>query len=173
MRTRLDDFAWNDRHVQCPFIEVLDRKLASSERRQEVNLCLTEEIIPLSLEPRVRLFFEHDDHISRHDPRRLIALPVEFDLLARFHPLVDMDLQHLPLRIRLLPIACLAPVFRVHHLACPLALIARLLNLLHHRSELTKHHLDTLSAARCAGLDRALLAASTFTGLADNRFRKR
>jgi hypothetical protein len=57
----------------------------------------------------------------------------------------------------------------VHHLAGTLALVTRLLDLLHHRTKLAEHDLDTLPAARRAGLDGTLLPSSSLAGLADDR----
>ena len=101
----------------------------------------------------------------------MIALAGEFDLLTALHALVDVHLQHLPLRDGLLAMASLAPVLGVHHLAGTLTLVTGLLYLLHHRTQLSKGDLDTLTTAAGAGLHGALLAASTFTAFADDRFR--
>ena len=154
-------------------VEVLDRKVASAQCRQQVDLSLAEQIVPFTLELCVRLLLEHDDDISRDDARRLVALPVELDLLSRFHSLVDVHLEHLSLRRRLLAVTRLATVLGIHHLACTLAFVARLLDLLHHWPELAQHHFDALTATRRARLHGAFLSASALARLADDGFGQR
>jgi hypothetical protein len=170
--TRFDDLSGDDGDMQSPVVEVLDRKLASSQRRQEVDLGLTVQVIPLPLELLVGLLLHYNDDISGDDPRRLVALPRKLDLLTTPHPLVDVDLEHLSLADSLLAVASLAPILGVHHLARPLALVAWLLDLLHHRAELAEHDLDALPATRRAGGDRALLAATALAALANDGFRQ-
>jgi hypothetical protein len=168
--TGLDDLSRHDRDVQHPLVQVLNQELSPSNSRQQVHLCLAEQIIPFPLESRVLLLLQHNHHISRLDPRTLVALAREPNLLPRLHPLVDVHLEHLALAVDLLAVTRLAPVFGVHHLPAALAFVTRLLDLLDHRTDLTEHHLDTLPAARCTGGDGALFAAAAFAGLADDRF---
>lgn len=156
--------------MQHPVIQVLDGKVTTRNRRQQIHLCRTVQIIPLALEPIMLLLLHHNDHIARLHARGLITLPVEAHLVARPGPFVDVHIQHLALLRRLFAVAGLAAVLGVHHLARALALVTRLLDLLHHGSDLAKHDFDTLAATRGTGGDGALFAAAALAAFADGRF---
>lgn len=107
----------------------------------------------------MRLLLDHNHDVPRLDPRRLIRLARERDGLALLHPPVDKDLEHLALVDNLLAQTALAAVLGVDDLALAVAVLAGLLDLLHHRAQLAENHLDTLAVTALARLDRALLAA--------------
>lgn len=146
-RSRLDDFSRNNGDVQSALIEVLNGELSTAKGGQEVDLGLAEEVITLALEPGVLLLLDNNDDISRLNSRSLIALSLETNLLTRLHSFVNVDLEHLALRDRLLAVALLALVLGVDDLSSGVAVVARLLDLLHHGTKLTEHDLDTLTAA--------------------------
>ena len=123
--------------MQRPLVQVLNGKLSSTQSRQQVHLRLAKQIIPLSPKPRVILFLEHNDHIPRYDPRLLITFTIESNLLTALHPLVDVHFQDFALGNRLFPNARLASILGVHDFSSSLALVTWLLDLLHHRSELS------------------------------------
>lgn len=106
-----------------------DGELSSSQRGQQVDLLLHDEIVSSPLEVLVRLLLDGDDDVSRLQSWRLIRLSLEGDLLAGLHSLVDVNLEDLPLRRDLLPVADLASTFGIDLLSGSLALVTRLLDL--------------------------------------------
>ena len=90
-----EDLSWVDSDNQCKVIQVLDRKLSTSQRCKEINLNFHKEIILLSLEPIVRFLFNHDNHISGRHPRCLITLSAESNCLTALHTLVNVHFKHL------------------------------------------------------------------------------
>jgi len=108
---------------------VNDGELSSSQRGQQIDLLLHDEIVSSPLEVLVRLLLDGDDDVSWLQSWRLIRLSLEGDLLAGLHSLVDVDLKDLPLRRDLLPVADLASTFGIDLLSGSLALVTRLLDL--------------------------------------------
>lgn len=149
---------------------MLNRKLPTSNRRQQIHLRLGIQIISLSLESRMFLFLDHNDHITRLHARRLITLAVEPHLMAGPGALVDMHIQHLPLLRRLFTVTRLASVFGVHHLPRTLTFVTRLLDLLHHRADLAEHDFVALAATGSTLGDGPFLAAVPFAAFANGRF---
>ena len=129
-------------------VQVFNSELSTSQSGEQVDLGLAEQVVALSLESRVRLLLEHNNDVSGDNTWSLVGFALELDLLARLHSFVDVDLENLSLRVGLLSVALLAPVLGVHHLSGSLALVTRLLDLLHHRAELSEHDLDTLTSTR-------------------------
>lgn len=125
----LDDLPGLDGHLDGSLVEVNDGELSSSERGQEVDLLLHHEIVSPSLEVLVRLLLDRDDDVSWLESRRLVRLALEGDLLARLHALVDVDLEHLSLRVDLLPVALLASALGVNLLPRRVTVVTRLLDL--------------------------------------------
>lgn len=145
-------------------------ELPPSQRRQQIHLCLTNQIIPIPLEPRMLLLLHHENHIPRLDTRGLIRLPSEPHLMPRLHPLVDMHFEDFTFLRSLLSITGLALVLGVDHLPRSITLPTRLLNLLDHRTELPERDAHTLSSTGGTFLDGAGFAAETFAGLAEDGF---
>ncbi len=152
---------------------MLDRKLATSKRRQQVHLGLAKQVVALALEPSVLLFLDDENDISRLDAGRLIALARKLDLVARLHALVNVHLEHLALGHGLFAIARLALVLGVDDLARAVTVAARLLDLLHHRAELAQDDAHALAVAGRALLDSALFAADAVARLAQDRLAQR
>jgi hypothetical protein len=137
---------------------VLDSKLATRKRSEQVDLDLGEQVRVFPLEPVVWFLLDDDDDIPGGNTWRLVALTAERDRLAALHTLVDVDLEHLLLRDDLLAIARLALVLVVDNLARTRALVARLLDLLNHRPHLAHHNPDTAPATALALAHGTLLA---------------
>ena len=131
-------------------VEVLDGKLASCERCEEVDALLHNQIIAFPPEHWVRLLLNDNDDVARDSIGRLVGLAVESDGLAVLHALVDVDLEHLALVVDLLAVACLALVLCVDDLSLALAVRARLLHLLNHRTHLAHYEADALAIAPAA-----------------------
>lgn len=159
-RTRLDHLALLDRRKDDPVVEMLDRDRTARECGEKVELNFVDQVVPSSLEPRVRLLLHDDDHVSRHRSRGLVGFAAEDDRLAFLHALVNVDLQHLPLVLDLFPVARLAPVLVRDDLALAPAIRADLLHLLDHWAELPECHLDALALAGHAALDGRGLAGT-------------
>ena len=162
-----EDLSRRDIDDQSAIIQMLDSKLSAAECSEEVHLCFIDKIIILALETIMRLLLDDNDDIPRRNPWRLVALSVERDGLSTLHALVDMHLQNLLLLDRLLSAAMLALVLVVDDLAGSIAVIARLLKLLHHGTNLTERDLDTLTLAVRALFYSTLLSATTVAFLAD------
>lgn len=96
---------------------MLNGKFTATQCSQEIDFGLAEEVVALPLESGVGLLLDNNDDVTGNDTRGLIALAVEFDLLAALHSLVDVNLEDLPLRVGLLAVTSLASVLGVHHLA--------------------------------------------------------
>lgn len=159
----------DDSDVESVVVEVGDDKLAASQGSEEVNVDLGEEVVSLALEALVVLLLDDYDDVSGDNTGSLVALACKLDLLARLHSLVDVDLEDLALLLGLLAVTLLAAVLGVHDLASSLTLVTGLLDLLHHRTELTVHDLVALATTRVTGLDGALLATDSVTAAAENR----
>lgn len=127
--TILDDLPRLNGDVKRPVVEVENGELSAAERGEKINVNLREEIVTLPLEVLVRLLLKNDDNIARDGAGCLVRLAGEGDLLAGLHAAVDVDLEHLPLRDHLLPLALLAPVLRVDDLTRGVAVAAGLLDL--------------------------------------------
>ena len=148
---------------------MLNREFSTGQRSQKVDLGLAEQVVALALEPRVLLFLDDKDDISRLDARRLIALARELDLLAALHSLVDVHLEHFTFLLGFFAVALLASVLRVDDLTRSITVATRLLDLLHHRAELSKRDSNTLTVTRRTLLDGTLLSAESITALAQDR----
>ena len=170
--TWLDALARVDLDPQDPVVQMLDVELSSSQSRQQVDLGLDDQVVPVPLEPRVFLLLDNKDNITRFDSRSLITLAGELDLVSALHTLVDVNLEDLALLRRLLGVTRPTLVLGVHNLSGSVTFTTGLLNLLDHRSELTQVNLDTLSLTSATLLDGTLLSTESVAGLADGRFRK-
>lgn len=106
-----------------------DGELSSSQSGQQVDLLLHDEIVSSPLEVLVRLLVEGDDDVAWFQSWRLIRLSLEGDLIPGLHSLVDVNLEDLPLRRNLLPVADLASTFGIDLLSRSLAIVTRLLDL--------------------------------------------
>jgi hypothetical protein len=127
-------------------VKMLNGEFSTTKGGKKVDFGLAEQVVTLSLETGVRLLLENNDDISSDNTRALVRFSLELDLLTRLHSFVDVNLQDLSLRVGLFAVTLLAPVLGVHHFSSTLALVTRLLDLLHHRAELSKHDLDTLTS---------------------------
>lgn len=170
--TILDDLAWYKGNDQNTLVEVLDCKLATTKRRQQVNLDFRDEVVVLSLEAFVRLLFDDNDHVSRLRPWHLIALSAEGHGLAVLHALVDVNFQDLLLGHDLLALTLRTPVLHVDDFASPRTLVTRRLHLLDHGTHLAESNLDTTSMAGITRLDSTVLASLALALAANNVARK-
>ena len=148
--------------MKSSFVEVHDREGTSSESGKKINFDFAEKVVSLALEQLVRLLLDHNDDISRFDSRCLIRLSVESDRLALLHSSVDVNLEYLSLVDNLLSVAVLASILRVDDFSLSVTIVARLLDLLNHGTELTKNDLDSLTFTRSTSLDRAFLSTFPF-----------
>jgi hypothetical protein len=73
------------------------------------------------------------------------------------------DFKNLALRHDLFTVASVATVLLVDNLTLTTTFVARLLNLLYHRTHLTKTDLDTLTIAVSAGLNSAFFSSTAIT----------
>lgn len=147
---------------------MLDCKLAATERSEQVDLDLYEEVVTLPLESIVRLLLDDDDNISGCYTGCLVTLAMELNGLTALHALVDVYLEHLLLAGDFLSVTRLALVFVVDDLACTRALIAGLLHLLDHRAHLAQGDAHATTGASGTRLDGALLAALSVAFRADD-----
>jgi hypothetical protein len=147
---------------------VLNNKLTTSERCEEVELHFANEIVLLALEPVMRLLLYNDDHISWFGTWCLITLAGEGNSLAVLHALVYVNLQVFLLRDCLLSLASAAPIASVDDFSGPRAFVTGGLHLLNHWTHLTQSDANTTSVAGMTGLDGAFLAALSFALGADN-----
>lgn len=170
--TWLNALARVDLDPQDPVVQMLNVELSSSQSRQQVDLGLDDQVVPVPLEPRVLLLLDDKDDITRLDTRSLVALAGELDLVSTLHTLVDVNLEDLALLRRLLGVTRPTLVLGVHNLSGSVTFTTGLLNLLDHRSELTQVNLDTLSLTSATLLDGTLLSTESVAGLADGRFGK-
>jgi hypothetical protein len=168
--TWLNALARVDLDPQDPVVQMLDVELSSSQSRQQVDLGLDDQVVPVPLEPRVFLLLDNKDNITRLDTRSLITLAGELDLVSALHTLVDVNLEDLALLRRLLGVTRPTLVLGVHNLSGSVTFTTGLLDLLDHRSELTQVNLDTLSLTPATLLDGTLLSTESVAGLADGRF---
>lgn len=147
---------------------MLDVDGATSERGQEVDLCLVVKVVALALEARVRLLLNLKLHITRLDAGHLVTLSSEVDLGAALHTLVDVNVQHLALDDGLLAGALLALVLVADLLTLAVAVGADSLESLDHGAHLAHHGLHTLALAALASLHGTLLTATALTLGADD-----
>lgn len=166
--TVLNDFSRHYCNHESAVVEMLDDKLASSERSEEVKLNLINEIVILALESVMRLLLHNDHHVSWLSAWCLITFPSKGDGLAILHSFVDVDLQKFLLWYRLLAFASSAPVASVDDFSGPRTLVTGGLHLLNHGTHLTQSNADTTSIASMTSLDSTVLAALSFTFRADN-----
>jgi hypothetical protein len=167
-RTGLDHVAGRDVHDERTVVEMADRELPATERGEQVDLDLGEQVVVLAAEALVRTLDDLDDDVAGRDAGRLVGLAVEGDRLARAHALVDGHLEHLLLADDLAAVARLALVLVVDDLARARALVARALQLLDHRAHLTQSEANTATGAAAARPDGALLAALAVALCADD-----
>lgn len=152
---------------------MFDVQSTAAESSEQIHLGLVEQIVTLTLEPRVRLRLDLKHNISRHNPGHLITLPSELDLVAILNTLVDVHMQHLALDNRLLRIAALAAVTLTDHLTFTTAVIAHRLEALDHGAHLAHHGLHTGTIASRARLDRAFLTTTAVAARTDDRLLQR
>jgi hypothetical protein len=141
-------------------------ELATSKGSQKINFDFDYEIILLSTEPFMRLFFDDNDDVSRFCRGRLVGFASKNDGLTALHSFVDVDLQHFFIREDLLALAVAAPIFGVDKFTSSRAVIASGLNLLNHGAHMAHHDLDTASMAagtrpHCTVLSSLALAFGT------------
>lgn len=140
---------------------MLDSKLTAAQRSKQVDLLVEEQVVLLAPEPVVRLLLDDNDNVSWSDSWCLVALSPERDRLAPPHTLVDVDFEHLFLGDNFAAVAHFAPIFVVDDFPSAVALVARLLDLLDHRTHLAERDPDTAAAARRALSHSALFATLT------------
>jgi len=169
MLTWCNSFAWKDIDAQPPLVQVLDVDLAARESRDQLDLAVVEKVVPAPGEAGVRLLLDLEDDITGLDTGRLVTFAGIGDLLAAFDAAVDVDVKHLALDDGLLSLANLAAILVLNNLALAVAVGADSLESLNHGSHLPHHRLHAVAVAASALPDGALLAAHSFTGLADYR----
>jgi hypothetical protein len=67
--TWCNDLAWDDLDAQPPLVQMLNVKVTTSQRSQEINLGMIEQIILFALESRMRFLLNLENHITRLDTR--------------------------------------------------------------------------------------------------------
>jgi hypothetical protein len=169
---------------------MVDRKLPSSKRRQQIDLDLVKQVVAPALEAGVLFFFDDDDDVAGEDAGALVCLAGKGDALAVLHALVDVDFQdlrqrrgvkkcwlmscrrpspsHLALLNNFLPVAVLAPVLFLDHLSLSVTIRARLLQLLNHWSNLPHNNLYPPSRTPRTRLARPVLSALSITPRAND-----
>lgn len=101
----------------------------------------------------MRLLLQHNDHIPGNDTGGLVSLAGKGDPLPVLHALVNVHLKDLALALGLLAFALLAAILLLDGLALTVAILADLLNLLHHAgTNLPQTNGDTLAITGVAGL---------------------
>lgn len=125
MHTGLDNFARGNLDYKSAIVEVLDRKLSSSQGSEKVNFLHKDEVVAISAEALVRLLHNDNDNISRFGIGRLVALASEGDCLVALHTFVDMNFKDLLLLLGLASVAFGTPVLEVDDLARAGAVVAR------------------------------------------------
>merc|ERR1719378_107159 len=100
---RRDHLARLAAHRERAAVQLPDVELEAAERLEQRDLLAHHEVVALALEHAVLLLREGEDDVPRHDPRRLVRLAPEDDLVLRGHPLLDDRLQDLLLLDHLPP----------------------------------------------------------------------
>ena len=96
-RVRLDNLAGFALYADHLTAEMLDREINASERFEQSDLLLHENVGALALEDLVRLFVDDEDHVTRLAAGYLIRLTVESVLLPMRSTLVNLARQNLAL----------------------------------------------------------------------------
>jgi hypothetical protein len=169
----LDDVADGDTDKQSAIVQMLDGELPPTQRGEQVNLDLRDQIIILPFEPLMRFLVNDNGHIPGLSSRCLIALAPKHDRLPALHALVDMYLQKLLLGHGLFPFTCPTSILGIDDLPHARTLVALRLDLLYHGTDLSQLHADTAAVARRTGLCSALFATPSFAFRADHVPRER
>lgn len=154
---------------QPPIIQMLDVDSTTSQGREEINLGAVEEVVIFTLESRVLLLFDFENHVTGENAGHLITLAAEFDLVTVLHTSVDMDMKDLPLNNRLLTATALATVAVADHLSFTIAVGTHGLEALDHGAHLAHHRLHTRTVTARALADSTFLSTSSLTSRANDR----
>mmetsp|Transcript_34979 Transcript_34979/g.84493 ORF Transcript_34979/g.84493 Transcript_34979/m.84493 type:complete len:239 (+) Transcript_34979:886-1602(+) len=141
IRGWLDDLAGSAFHSQFSTIQVSYFKLKAAKSLHQRNLPFQEEVAPLPLEFKVRLFLNHKMHIPRLRIRVLISLVPKSNFVPVWSSFLNVHLKHLSLFLGL------------EALALASAAVASTLHLLDHRSHSHDLDLDTLPITSTASPD--------------------
>jgi hypothetical protein len=171
--TRFDDVSGRHSNVKSPFVEVHDGEGTSGESGEEIDFDFTEEIVTLALEEFVRLLFDHNYDVSGFYSWCLIGFSRESNGLTFLHSSVDVNFEYLAFVDDLLSVAVLASILGVDDFTFTVTIVTGLLDLLNHRTELTKNDLDSLSFTRTTSLDGTFLSSLSFTFPAEDVLLKR
>eukprot|EP00760_Papus_ankaliazontas_P022866 PhM_4_TR19054/c1_g1_i2/m.3193 len=137
---------------QLAAVEMRHRKLVAAQRLRKRETDVQQEVVLVADEDRVLL--DGDGYDDRARVRRgvgvLVALPVEGDLLAVDHPLLNVDLESDFLRNHTVAAARRALVRSANNVSGAVAHAALDLHLLHHGPHLHHADLDAATTARVA-----------------------
>jgi len=149
---------------------MLNVDLATSQRGEQVDFSVVEEIVVFALESGVGFLLNLEDDIAWFYAGQLIALAAELDLVARLDAAVDVYVQDFSLDDRLLAVALLAAVLVADDFSFALAVGADGLEALDHGAHLAHHVLHAAAIAAGALLNGAVLATDAVALGADDGF---
>ena len=140
----------------------------ASQCRDEVDLCLVDEVVLPTGEAGVGLLLDLENDIASEDAGGLITLTTELNLGPAANTAVDVDVEDLAVDYCLLAETLLAAILVLDDLALAAAVRAYRLKALDHGAHLAHHCLHTVTITACAFPDSALLAATTLALGADD-----
>ena len=156
-----DSLTGQDVDAKPALIKVLDEDGTTSQRRDQVDIAVVQQVIFFTGEATVGLLLDLENDISSLDPGCLVALATELDLGAALNALVDVDVEDLPVNNGLLSVALLAAVLVLNNLALTVAVRADSLEPLDHGTHLAHHGLHTVAITAGTLLNGTILATDT------------
>jgi hypothetical protein len=136
----------------------------------KVDLGVVEKVVILSLESGMWLLLDLENHISRLNPRRLVTLTPELNLVSCSNTSVDVNVENLSLDDRFLAIAALALILLADEFTLSITVGADSLEALDHGTHLAHHGLHAVAITASTLFNCAFLSTTSFTLRADNRF---
>jgi hypothetical protein len=136
----------------------------------KVDLGVVEKVVILSLESGMWLLLDLENHISRLNPRRLVTLTPEFNLVSCSNTSVDVNVENLSLDDRFLAIAALALILLADEFTLSITVGADSLEALDHGTHLAHHGLHAVAITTSTLLNCTFLSTTSFTLRADNGF---
>jgi len=148
---------------------MLHSEIDASQSLYKCDRVFKEKICTSSFKLLVGLLLDHDDDISCFLPRVLISFAVESVLSVIWRTFIDDGIDNLLLLLDFLSITLLALILFVDDFAFAIAIITRSLRLgVHAGSKLLHTGDNTAATTRCALLDSAFFASSTFACFANS-----
>lgn len=148
---------------------MFDEDGSSGKRRDEVDICMVEEVVVLALKSCMGLLLDLKYNVTRLNSRSLIALASEVNLVTCAHTPINVDVEHLPLNNGLLATASLASILFSDDFSFSIAVGADGLETLDHRTHLAHHCLHAVAITASALLDGTFFSATSVTFWTNDR----